>query len=59
MNYLVIDQFRNCYGRGYSIHVSGAAERNLTFYGYSIREAEKRFREAYGLKGKHFTKIYI
>ena len=59
MNYLVINTFRNSYGRGYSIHISGAAEHNLTYYGYSLREAEKRFRERFGYTGKHFTKIYI
>ena len=50
-------------GNGYKIR----AETDLNpenyhaikFYGYSKREAEKRYREFFNLRGKHFVKIGI
>lgn len=41
----------NTYGKGYEFNHS------YTAYGYTYKEAEKLFRNKYGLKGKHIDFI--
>lgn len=32
--------------------------RGMNFWGYSLKEAEAKYREKNGLKGVHFKKVY-
>lgn len=38
-------------GKYYSFRIPGLEE--MTYYGYTQRESEKKYREKYGLVGKH------
>lgn len=63
MNYLIFTRLCNEMGNGYKIRAEMAQDTekyySLKFYGYSKREAEKRYREFFNLRGKHFVKIGI
>lgn len=58
MKYMIIERIPR---GGYRIAVdleNGSIEQ-CRYYGYTARNAEKRFRIDYGYTGKHFTRIYL
>lgn len=61
MNYLIFTRLCDEIGSGYKIRAEMATDpekyHSVKYYGYSKREAEKRYRELYNLRGKHFAKI--
>lgn len=63
MNYLIFTRLCNEMGSGYKIRaemdLNPENYHSIKFYGYSKREAEKRYREFFNLRGKHFIKIGI
>lgn len=63
MNYLIFTRLCNEIGSGYKIRAEMDLDpekyHSIKFYGYSKREAEKRYREFFNLRRKHFVKIGI
>lgn len=59
MNFLTIERVSNSFGIGYSIHatIQGYRFPEMTYYGYSKRNAEKLYRQEMTLSGKHLIKI--
>ena len=59
--YLIIDKTVNCCGTGYGVQVEIDGLRTVKrwFYGYSLKEAVRVYRNENGLKGRHFTTVYL
>lgn len=57
MKYLIIRKTKN----GYEINaeVNGLATKKVLYIFHSQQEAEHRYRQEFGLKRKHFTRIFI
>ena len=53
-NWMEIERINNSTGKGYRICTRNGA---VSYYGYTKREAEKRYREKYNLVGVRFTKL--
>lgn len=49
-----IERVSNSYGVGYRIWTRHGA---MTYYGYSKRDAERKYRQTYNLVGVKFTKL--
>lgn len=48
---------RGTWGTGWEVYAGSLPRR--TYLGYSVREAERLYREAYGLKGKHLDRFIL
>lgn len=59
MGYIVIEH--NCTNRMYFIHadINGDSYPERAYMFYSEQDAIREYRNAYGLRGKHLTKVYI
>ena len=55
MKFMMIKRVCNSWGIGYVIEADGC--EGCAYYGYSKREAIRKYRESNGLVGKHFDKI--
>lgn len=61
MNYLIIERLSNSFGRGYCItaDIGGKCFPERSYYGYSLQDAIRKYRDLYGLRGKHLIQINI
>lgn len=57
MTNCIIQKVSNSFGSGYSIHVRPYEE--ITFYGYTLRRAIKRYRDETGIGRRHLSLIFL
>ena len=61
MSYLIIHKLRNSFGSGYSVRAETPTvyfpERS--YYGYSLRDAVRLYRQQNGLQGRHFETLKL
>ena len=55
--YMIIERGFNSYGKRISIKVDGFPV--MDYYGYSQKDAERKYREKFGLRYKRLKKIEI